>query len=124
MHFMVVQDQEHDGGDLIYRLNSHVRRSILKGVKESATDLAACFGEMWNVILFWSIEYGNGDWTGKLRISDPFHFAQPSNTTPKAVVIVDPPLGDKIRHVDKAKFRKVTVNEGDPATDLECNIRA
>jgi hypothetical protein len=64
MHYMLVEDQELDGGGLIYRANSHVRRSILKGVKENATDLASCFGEMWNVISFWSIEYGNGDWTG------------------------------------------------------------
>jgi hypothetical protein len=61
MHFMVLQDQEHDGGGLIYRLNSYVQRNVLKGVKESATDLAACFEEMWNAISIWSIEYGNGD---------------------------------------------------------------
>ncbi|KAH6716408.1 hypothetical protein BKA61DRAFT_574213 [Leptodontidium sp. MPI-SDFR-AT-0119] len=96
MHYMVVNDQKLDGGGLIYRGNSHVRRSIMKGVKESAADLAACFGEMWNVISFWSVEHGNGDWT--------------------AVVIVDPPLGDEIRHVDKGELRKITITEGDPAT--------
>ena len=52
MHSMLVEDQERDGGGLIYILTSHVRRSILKGAKQSATDLAACFGEMWNVISF------------------------------------------------------------------------
>ena len=67
MHYLLVEDQELDGGGLIYRGNSHVRRSILKGVKENATDLASCFGEMWNVISFWSVEYGNGDWIGRLK---------------------------------------------------------
>jgi hypothetical protein len=67
MHYMTVTDQELDGGGLLYRANSHVRRYILKGVKDNDTDLSGCFGEMWNVISFWSKEHGNGDWTGALN---------------------------------------------------------
>jgi hypothetical protein len=64
MHYMKVQDQELDGSGLIYRANSHVRRMILKGAKDNPNDLSGCFGEMFNVISFWSKEYENGDWTG------------------------------------------------------------
>ncbi|EPE36277.1 hypothetical protein GLAREA_05615 [Glarea lozoyensis ATCC 20868] len=96
MHYMTVKDQKLDGGGLLYRANSHVRRYILKGVKDNDTDLSGCFGEMWNVISFWSKEYRNGDWT--------------------AVVIVDPPLGDEIRHGDKREQRQINIAEGDPAT--------
>jgi hypothetical protein len=67
MLYMQVENQELDGGGLIYRGISHVRRHILKGTKEDAKDLAGCFGEMWRVISFWSVEYGNGDWTGALK---------------------------------------------------------
>jgi hypothetical protein len=62
---MEIKDQELDGAGLLYRSNSHVRRNILKGVKENDLDLSGCFGEMWNVISFWIKEYGNGDWTGR-----------------------------------------------------------
>ncbi len=32
------------------------------------------------------------------------------------MVLVDPPLGSEIRHVDKREARKITITEGDPAT--------
>jgi hypothetical protein len=47
-----------------HKLDSHVQRRILKGAKESEEDLASCFGEMWNVVSFWSIKFCNRDWTG------------------------------------------------------------
>jgi hypothetical protein len=40
----------------------------------------------------------------------------PANDIRLAVVVVDPPLGDEIRHGDKGESRKITISEGDPAT--------
>jgi hypothetical protein len=65
MHHMEIEGQERDGGGLFHRLDSHVRRNILKGIEESKEDLASRFGELWSVVSFWSTETRNGDWTGK-----------------------------------------------------------
>jgi len=69
LHYMVIEDQMLDGGGLLYRANPNMRRNILKGLKESPTDLAACFGELWNVVSFWSREAEDGGWTGTFKQS-------------------------------------------------------
>jgi len=66
MHYMEIEGQEKDGGGSFYRLDSHVRRNILKGAQESEADLASRFAELWSVVSFWSCEDGDGGWTGKL----------------------------------------------------------
>jgi hypothetical protein len=45
----------------------------------------------------------------------PTKFSTKAHNTSTAVVVVDPPLGDEIRHGDKRKQRKITITEGDPA---------
>jgi hypothetical protein len=62
MHKIDVEDVRHGGGQYMYRLDSHVQRQIMKGQKQSENDYAAGFGEMWNVVSFWSMEYGEGSW--------------------------------------------------------------
>jgi hypothetical protein len=64
MHRMEIETLLQDRSVKFYKLNSHVYRRILKGRKEGEMDLASCFGEMWNVMSFWSIRLSNGDWTG------------------------------------------------------------
>ena len=64
MHCIDIEDHDQDRGTILYQLNAHVHRSIMKGPKESDQDLASCFGELWNVVSFWSVKLKQGDWIG------------------------------------------------------------
>lgn len=66
MHKIDVDDAGDDGNTYMYRLDSHVQRQIMKGPKQSENDYAAGFGEIWNVVSFWCVEYGEGAWTSMI----------------------------------------------------------
>jgi hypothetical protein len=48
----------------LYQLDAHIHKSIMKGPEQGEEDLASRFGELWNVVSFWSTRFEKGEWTG------------------------------------------------------------